>query len=61
MNASIRFTLILLLGCTAACDDSPTSPTPTAPGGLMPRLSSIQTIIFKRLSYCQMLWMGPGT
>ena len=46
MNASIRLSLVLLVGCAAACGDSPTSPTPTAPGGLMPRLSSIQTIIF---------------
>ena len=46
MSASIRFSLVLLVGCAAACSDSPTSPTPTAPGGLMPRLSSIQTSIF---------------
>ena len=47
MSASIRFSLVLLVASAAACsDDSPTSPTPTAPGGLMPRLSSIQTIIF---------------
>ena len=47
MNASIRVSLLLLAGCAAACGgDSPTSPTPTAPGGLMPRLSSIQSIIF---------------
>ena len=47
MNASIRFSLILLAGWAAACGgDSPTSPTPPAPGGLLPQLSSIQTIIF---------------
>ena len=47
MNASIRVSLLLLVGCAAACGgDSPTGPTPTAPGGLMPRLSSIQSIIF---------------
>ena len=47
MSASIRFSLVLLVASAAACSDgSPTSPTPTAPGGLMPRLSSIQTIIF---------------
>lgn len=47
MSASIRFSLVLLVASAVACSDgSPTSPTPTAPGGLMPRLSSIQTIIF---------------
>ena len=47
MNALIRVSLLLLAGCAAACGgDSPTSPTPPAPGGLMPRLSSIQSIIF---------------
>ena len=45
VSASIRLSLVLLVASAAACD-SPTSPTPTAPGGLMPRLSSIQTVIF---------------
>ena len=47
MNTSIRVSLLLLVGCAAACGgDSPTGPTPTAPGGLLPQLSSIQRIIF---------------
>ena len=47
MNAWIRIALLLLVGCAAACGgDSPTSPTSPAPGGLMPQLSSIQSIIF---------------
>ena len=49
MNALLRVSLLLLVGCAAACGgDSPTSPTPPAPGGLMPQLSSIQSIIFNR-------------
>ena len=48
MNASIRFCLIPLVAFAAACGDSPTSPSPQPPSGLMPRLSSIQTMIFNR-------------
>ena len=42
MNALVRVSLLLVVGCGS----SPTSPTPVAPGGLLPQLSSIQRIIF---------------
>ncbi len=50
MNDSwIRLSLLLLAGAAAACGgDSPTGPTSPAPDGLLPRLSSIQTIVFNR-------------
>lgn len=50
MNDSwIRISLLLLAGAAAACGgDSPTGPTSPAPDGLLPRLSSIQTIVFNR-------------
>ena len=44
MNALIRISPLLLVGCAAACGGSPTSPT--SPDGLLPRLSSIQRIVF---------------
>ena len=46
MNPLIRISPLLLVGCAAACGGSPTSPTPPAPDGLLPRLSSIQRIVF---------------
>ncbi|MXY15866.1 MAG: hypothetical protein F4Y57_02375 [Acidobacteria bacterium] len=47
MNVRVYASLLLLVGSTVGCGgDSPTSPSPTAPGGLAPRLSSIQSMIF---------------
>ena len=47
MNVRVYASLLLLAGSTVACGgDSPTGPSPTAPGGLAPRLSSIQSMIF---------------
>ena len=49
MKTLLLFPALLVIAGLAACgSDSPTAPTPTtpAPNALMPRLSSIQTLIF---------------